>query len=326
MSRTDLPSPARIVFLDRESLPTETVLRSPDFPHEFVAFERSAPDEVAERIADADIVITNKVPVRAEAIAGADRLRLVAVSATGTDIVDLEACAARGIVVSNVQDYARTTVPEHTFALIFALRRSLLAYHQSVRGGRWQTASQFCFLDHPIGDLAGSTIGIIGGGALGGAVGDIARALGMTVLFAGRKGATPAEGKVAFEDVLARSDVITLHVPLTPETRGMIGAPEFALMARHPILINTARGGLVDETALGAALASGQIAGAGFDVASAEPPPADHPLMALLDHPNFILTPHVAWASRDGAQALADQTIDNIEAFHSGAPRNVVGG
>jgi len=324
MSNVDLPSPAEIVFLDRETLPPETVLRAPGFPHRLVEHARTRPEEVAERIATADIVITNKVPVRSAAIAGAAKLRFIAVSATGTDIVDLRACADRGIVVSNVRDYARTTVPEHTFALIFALRRSLFAYRDSVRAGRWQTASQFCFFDHPIGDLAGSTIGIIGRGALGRAVADMARALGMNVLLAARKGASASRGRVAFDEALRRSDVITLHVPLTSETRGLIGAEEFALMERRPILINTARGGLVDETALGAALASGQIAGAGFDVATAEPPPADHPLMALLQYPNFILTPHVAWASREAIQSLADQTIDNIEAFRAGRPQNVV--
>lgn len=319
-------APATIVFLDRETLPPETRLRAPDFPHHMVAHQRTAPHEVAERIADADIVISNKVPVDAAAIEGAEKLRFIAVSATGTDMIDLTACAARGVVVSNVRDYAGTTVPEHTFALIFALRRSLVAYHDSVRQGRWQTASQFCFLDHPIEDLAGSTLGIIGAGSLGRAVGALGQALGMSVQFAARKGEPADKDRPSFETVLAQSDIISLHVPLTPETTGMIGAAEFALMERRPILINTARGGLVDERALDDALASGRISGAGFDVASAEPPSGDHPLMALLKHPNFILTPHVAWASRGAIQALADQTIDNIEAFRSGVPRNVVTG
>jgi glycerate dehydrogenase len=319
--------PAEIVFLDRESLSPETRLRDPDFPHRLTIFESSSVDEVAARIADADIVITNKVPVRADAIAAAPRLRLIAVCATGTDMVDVKAAAARGIVVSNVRNYATDTVPEHVFALIFALRRNILAYRDSVRAGRWQTASQFCFLDHPIGDLAGATIGIVGRGSLGSAVARIAEAFRMEVLFAGRKGdPAPASPYVPFAEMLRRSDIITLHVPLKPETRSLIGAEEFALMERHPILINAARGGLVDETALGAALRSGQIAGAGFDVATAEPPPADHALMGLLDLPNFILTPHVAWASRQGQQALADQLVDNIDAFWRGSPRNVVAG
>lgn len=318
--------PAEIVFLDRESLSTETRLRAPDFPHRLTIYDRSRPDEVAARIADADIVITNKVPVRADAVAAAKRLRLIAVCATGTDMVDVKAAAARGIVVSNVRNYATDTVPEHVFALIFALRRNILAYRDSVRAGRWQTASQFCFLDHPIGDLAGAALGIVGRGSLGNAVAAIARAFRMEVLFAARKGEpAPAAPYVPFAEMLRRSDIITLHLPLKPETRNLIGAPEFVLMARHPILINASRGGLVDESALGDALRSGQIAGAGFDVATAEPPPADHPLMGLLDLPNFILTPHIAWASRGGQQALADQLVDNIDAFWRGSPRNVVG-
>lgn len=322
----DAAASAEIVFLDRETLSPETTLRAPAFPHRLTIFERSAPNEVASRIRDADIVITNKVPVRAEAIAAAPKLRLIAVCATGTDMVDVAAARERGIVVSNVRDYARTTVPEHVFALIFALRRSLLAYRDSVRDGRWQSASQFCFFDHPIGDLAGSTIGIVGRGSLGKAVADIARALRMEVIFAGRKGdPDPKAPAVPFAEMLRRSDVITLHIPLKPETRNLIGSAEFAAMERRPILINASRGGLVDEVALGEALRRGEVAAAGFDVATAEPPAADHPLMALLAMPNFILTPHVAWASREGQQALADQLVDNIDAYWQGAPRNVVG-
>lgn len=325
MAARDVDSLVELVFLDRESLSPETRLRAPDFPHRLTVYDRSAPEDVAARIEDADIVITNKVPVRADALVTAKRLRLIAVAATGTDMVDVKAAAARGIVVSNVRNYATNTVPEHVFALIFALRRSLLAYRDSVRHGRWQTASQFCFFDHPIRDLAGSVIGIVGRGSLGRAVAKIAEAFRMEVLFAGRKGdPAPAAPYVPFGEMLRRSDIITLHLPLTPDTRNLIAVPEFALMERRPILINASRGGLVDELALGDALRAGRIAGAGFDVATAEPPPADHPLMQLLDLPNFILTPHVAWASREAQQALADQLVDNIEAFRRGNPRNVV--
>jgi glycerate dehydrogenase len=318
---------ANIVFLDRDSLSPETTLKPFSFPHRLTVFSQTAPGEVAERIAEADIVITNKVPVRGPALAGAGRLRLIAVAATGTDIVDLGACEERGIVVSNIRNYAIHTVPEHTFALILALRRNILAYRDAVARGRWQTSSQFCFFDYPIGDLAGSTLGIIGDGVLGKSVADIGRAFGMRVLFSAYKG-TAGMGPLytPFEDVLRDSDIITLHSPLMASTRNMIGAAEFARMARHPLLVNTARGGLVDEEALGEALRTGQIAGAGFDVATIEPPSADHPLMRLTDLPNFILTPHIAWASREAIQSLADQLVDNIEAFSRGAPRNVVGG
>lgn len=319
---TSLP---RIVFLDRDTLSPQTRLRAPDFAHELTLHPRTTAAEVAERIAQADIVITNKVPVRAEAIAGAAKLKLIAVAATGTDNVDLKACAERGITVSNIRGYAVNTVPEHAFALILALRRSIVAYRQSVLDGRWQAAGQFCYFDYPIKDLAGSTLGVIGGGTLGKAVARLGRAFGMTVIFAGRKGADEVPpDRTPFETVLRTSDVLTLHLPLTPATRNLIAGPEFALMARCPLIVNTARGGLIDEVALGDALVKGQVAGAGIDVATPEPPPPDHPLMALAKLPNVIVTPHVGWAAQEAIQALADQLIDNIDAFWRGAPRNCV--
>lgn len=314
-----------IVFLDSDTISPETTLRSPAFAHQWHQYDRTTSDQAAERIADADIVIVNKVKLSAETLAKAPHLKLIAVAATGTDNIDLAACQQRGIVVSNVRNYAKHTVPEHTFALIFALRRSICAYRDAVKAGRWQEAAQFCFFDHPIRDLAGSTLGIIGDGVLGQAVATIGRALGMQVLFSEHKGRS-GQGRLytPFEDVLKQSDILTLHCPLNANTRNMIGAPEFAQMARRPLLINTGRGGLVDEAAVGPALKAGQIAGAAFDVTSVEPPPIDHPFMALLDRPDFILTPHVAWASAEAIQALADQLIDNIEAFVAGAPVNTV--
>jgi glycerate dehydrogenase len=315
----------KIVFLDRDTLSAQTRVRTPSFAHEWIAFGKTRPQEVAERIADADVVIVNKVKLSADTLAAAPKLRFIAVAATGTDNIDLAACQARGIVVSNIRNYAVHTVPEHTFALIFALRRSICAYRDAVRAGRWQDAAQFCFFDYPIRDLAGSTLGVIGDGALGQSVATIGRALGMRVLISGHKGRS-GQGRLytPFEETLRQSDILTLHCPLNERTRQMIGAPEFALMARRPLLINTARGGLVDEAAVGPALDAGQIGGAAFDVTSVEPPPADHPFMALLDRPNFILTPHVAWASDEAVQALTDQLIDNLEAFVRHEPANVV--
>lgn len=320
-----LQNPARIVLLDRQTLPHDITFRDFSFPHELVHFDQTKPEEVADRIRDADIVITNKVPVRDVAIDGALKLRLIAIAATGTDVVDIAACTARGIAVSNIRNYAVDTVPEHTFALILALRRSLIAYRESVRNGRWQAADQFCYFDYPIRDLAGATLGIIGDGVLGRSVADLGRAFGMKVLFSdykGSKGMGPLY--TPFEDVLRTSDIITLHSPLTPSTRNMISTKEFALMARRPLLINTARGGLVDEAALETSLRQGLISGAGFDVVTSEPPERDHALMRLLDLPNFILTPHVAWASREAVQTLVDQLIDNVEAFERGQPANLV--
>ena len=316
---------ARIVFLDRGTLPAEINLRPPDFAHELVTYEETPLAHVAGRIADAEIVITNKVPVPAAAIASAPRLRMIAVAATGYDKIDLPACVARGVAVSNIRNYAVNTVPEHTFALIFALRRSIVAYRESVAAGAWQQSGQFCYFDYPINDLAGATLGIIGDGALGQSVAAIGRSLGMRVLFSSYKG-VPGMGPLytPFEEVLRTSDIITLHCPLLPATRNMIAAPEFALMERKPLIINTARGGLVDESALAEALTQGQIGGAGFDVVTTEPPPSDHPFMRLLDRPNFILTPHVAWASREAIQGLADQLTENIELFWRGNPRHLV--
>jgi glycerate dehydrogenase len=317
--------PLKVVVLDRGTFPRDITFRELSFPNEIVFHDATSADEVDGRIAEADIVITNKVPLRADTIDHARKLKLIAVAATGYDIVDLAACARRGVTVSNIRNYAINTVPEHTFALILALRRSITAYRQSVAAGDWQRSGQFCYFDYPINDLSGSTLGIIGDGVLGRAVADIGRAFGMRVLFSAYKGVSGMGPLYTpFEDVLRQSDVITLHSPLMSSTRNMIAAAEFALMEGRPLLINTARGGLVDEAALERALREGQIGGAGFDVVTAEPPPPDHPLMRLLDLPNFILTPHVAWASREAIQGLADQLFENIELFQRGTPRNVV--
>jgi glycerate dehydrogenase len=320
-----LPDLPKIVFLDRTSLSPQTVLKPLPFPHTLEVFEQTLPGEVAERIADAEIVITNKVKLSRAAIESSPHLKLVAIAATGTDNVDLAACRERGIVVSNIRGYAIHTVPEHTFALIFALRRSIVAYRESVRAGRWEESGSFCFFDHPIKDLAHSTIGIIGDGVLGQAVANMARALNMTVKFAGHKG-KPDMGPLytAFDEILRTSDIITLHCPLLPETRNLIDWPDFMKMERKPLIINTARGGLVNEEALVNAMNEGIISGAGFDVATEEPPTSRHPFNALRDSHNFILTPHVAWASDEAIQSLADQLVDNIVAHHQGAPRNLV--
>jgi glycerate dehydrogenase len=311
-----------IAFLERGSL--EASVRRPSFPHTWAEYGRVAPEEVAACLADATIAIVNKTPLPRATIERLERLRLVAVAATGTDNIDVATCRARGIVVSNIRNYAVHTVPEHTFALILALRRSLLAYRQDVARGLWHRSEQFCLSGHPIRDLHGSTIGIFGEGAIGQGVARIAGGFGMRVLFADH--APPKAEAVEFtppDSVLAEADVVTLHLPLTPRTRNLIGARELARMKPEALLINTARGGLVDERALADALRNGAIAGAGFDVLSVEPPRQGNPLFDS-DTPNLIITPHVAWSSREAMQALADQLIDNVEAFVQGASRNVV--
>ncbi|MDR5765848.1 MULTISPECIES: D-2-hydroxyacid dehydrogenase [unclassified Caballeronia] len=319
-------SPLRVVFLDRSTIPPVTILKELPFSHALTVHDATSPDEVAERIRDADIVITNKVTLSAEALEQARNLRLIAIAATGTDNVSLLTCDKLGIAVTNVRNYAVHTVPEHTFALIFGLRRSLAAYRSAVQAGRWQECGQFCFFDYPIKDLAGSTLGIIGDGALGKATADIGRALGLNVLFSAFKGRDDMGALYTpFERVLEESDIISLHCPLIDATRDLIGDAEFAKMKRRPLLINTARGGLVNEDALVRALKTNQISGAGFDVVTQEPLPVDHPFNEILNHPAFTLTPHVAWASEEAIQSLADQLLDNVTAFVQRTPRNIVG-
>jgi glycerate dehydrogenase len=316
-----------IVFLDRATLAPQIRFRPPTFEHQLTEYDKTRPEQVAERLQGATIAITNKAPITAETLERVPTLKLIAVAATGTDCVDKTACQARGIAVANIRGYAVNTVPEHTFALMLALRRNIIAYRESVLAGRWQESAQFCYFDHPIRDLAGARLGIIGAGTLGQRVAEIGRAFGMVPLFSAHKGATSV-GKLytPWEEVLETSDVISLHAPLTAHTRGMIGKVEFQAMKRHPLLINTARGGLVDEAALIEALDNGWISGAGFDVVSAEPPAPDHPLMRAAGRPNVLLTPHVAWASDEAQQGLADQLVDNIENFVAGSPTNLVGG
>ena len=311
-----------IVFLDRSTL--QARVRRPSFAHTWREYPVTDVGQLEERLREADIAITNKVPLRADTLRHLPALRMIAVAATGYDVIDIAYCKQHGIVVANIRNYAVHTVPEHAFALITALRRNLLAYRQDVERGRWQQVDQFCFFDHPIRDLYGATLGIVGEGVLGQATANIARGFGMKVLFADH--APPkADGVVftPFAEVLAESDVVSLHVPLTAATRNLFGIEQFRKMKRTAILINTARGGLVDERALVQALTEGLIAGAGFDVLSKEPPKEGNPLLELRS-PNFILTPHVAWASDGAMQFLADQLVDNIEAFVQGKPQNLV--
>jgi glycerate dehydrogenase len=311
-----------VVFLDRSTLQAE--LRPPSFEHSWVEHPACPPEDAADFLWRASIAITNKAPITRELLDACPKLKLIAVAATGTNNVDLDACRERGIAVCNIRGYAEHTVPEHVFMLLLALRRNLVAWRATLQQGAWQKSAQFCLFDHEIHDLHGSTLGLIGYGNVGVGVERLARAFGMDVLIAERKGAAKIRpGRVAFDEVLARADQISLHIPLTEETRGLIGAREFSLMKRNAVLINTARGGIVDEAALVTALSTCRIAGAGFDVLSLEPPTAGNPLLEL-NRPNFLLTPHVAWSSRESMQRLADQLMDNIEAFVRGEARNRV--
>jgi glycerate dehydrogenase len=315
----------RIVFLDRATIGPTVTIKRPAFEHEWIEHQATSWDLVAERLQGANIAITNKVPIGADTLAGLPDLRLIAVAATGYDVIDVAACQARGVTVVNVRGYALHTVPEHAFALILALRRSLLGYREDVIAGEWQRAGQFCFFHHPIRELFGSTLGIIGEGTIGQEVARLGQAFGMRTLFAAHKGVSGLGPLYTpFDEVLETSDVITLHAPLMPATRNLLAMAEFRKMRRRPLLINAGRGGLVHEADLVRALDEGLIAGAGFDCLSVEPPGADHPFWRILERPNVIVTPHVAWASEEAMQALWDQLIGTIESFERGERRNVV--
>jgi len=312
----------RVVFLDRNSV--KASVRRPRCAQSYVEHDKTAPEQVIERLRDATVAIVNKVQLREPTLAQLPGLKLIAMAATGYDCVDIEACRRRGIAVANIRNYAVHTVPEHCFMMLLALRRSLLGYRHDVEQGVWQQSEQFCFLNHPIGDLHGSTIGIIGEGAIGQGSAAIARGFGMNVLFADHEPPkAPGVQFTPFDEVLETADVITLHLPLTPSTRNLIGLAQLRRMKRTAILINTARGGLVDEKALIQALDQGLIAGAGFDVLTVEPPREGNPLLDVR-RPNFILTPHVAWASDGAMQFLADQMIDNIDLWAEGKPQHLV--
>jgi glycerate dehydrogenase len=311
-----------VVFLDRASLNAN--LRRPSFPHTWQEYPVTPANEILARLQGATVAITNKVPLRAATLAALPQLKMIAIAATGYDVVDVEYCKAHRIAVANIRNYAVHTVPEHAFTLITALRRNLLAYRADVERGRWQEVDTFCFIDHPIRDLHGATLGIVGEGALGQGTARIARGFGMHVLFADHEPPkAPNVEFTPFDEVLTQSDVISLHVPLSPQTRNLIGAAQLRRMKPTALLINTSRGGLVDEAALAQALREGWIAGAGFDVLTTEPPKQGNPLLELR-LPNFILTPHIAWASDGAMQFLADQLIDNVEAFIAGKPQHLL--
>ncbi|MFH4456446.1 D-2-hydroxyacid dehydrogenase [Vibrio alginolyticus] len=308
-----------IVFLDRATIPEHIEIPRPSFQHHWREYDLTAPEQVIERLADADIVISNKVLLDQNVLEQLSQLRMIAVAATGFNNVDVDYCAKHDIAVANVRGYATRSVPEHVMAMLFALRRNLFGYHQDIAAGEWQRNKQFCFFTHPIGDIGGSTLGVVGSGALGQATAQLANALGMQVIFAERKGAPECRlGYVPFEEMLKRSDTLTLHCPLNEHTQNLIGQAELQQMKSNAILINTGRGGLVNEQALVDALKQGEIAAAGFDVFTQEPADESNPLVANMGLPNLLLTPHVAWGSDSSIQRLVEILIENINAFERG--------
>ena len=317
----------RIVFLDRGTIAPQIRMGTPSFPHTMTVHDRTNADQVVERAKDATILIDNKVPLTADTLAQLPQLKLIAVAATGTDIIDKKYCRQHGIAVANIRGYAVSTVPEHTFALILALQRNILPYRQDVIDGAWQRSGQYCFFNHPIHDLHGKKLGINGEGILGQGVALLWRAFGMHPMFAAHKGAgNMGPLYTPWDQVIETSDVFSLPSPLLPATRGMIAYPEFLRMKKRPILVNTSRGGLVVEEDLERALEEGLISGAGFDVTIPEPPPADSVIMRIARRPNVIVTPHIAWASDEAQQTLADQLLANMENFVAGNPSNLLTG
>lgn len=312
----------KIVFIERKTI--QASFRRPTFEHEWVEYTESTAEEVRERIRDATVIISNKLSLGEPQLAKAPHVKLIAIAATGSDCVDLDYCRSRGITVCNVRGYAVNSVPEHVLMLILALRRNLLAYRRDVQEGKWQHSKQFCLLTHPLHDIRGSTIGIVGHGSIGKSMARLAESIGMKVVISEHKNARKVRsGRTGFSEMLQQSDIVTLHCPLTDETCDLFGPEEFAMMKRNALLINSARGALIQDDALIGALQKGLIAGAAIDCLREEPPGNGSPLLDL-NLPNFIITPHIAWASDEAVQTLADQVIDNIEAFVAGRPRNVL--
>lgn len=285
---------------------------------------QSLPGEVNARLQDAQVAISNKAPLDAATFAANPQLKLVLVAATGTNNVDLQAAREHGVTVCNCRAYGTPSVAQHSLMLMLALATRLTDYQQAVRDGAWQQASQFCLLDFPIVELEGKTLGLLGHGELGSAVGRLAHAFGMRVLLGQLPGRPAAGDRLPLGELLPQVDVLSLHCPLTEQTRQMIGARELALMKPHALLINTARGGLVDEQALADALRAGHLGGAAFDVLSEEPPRQGNPLLAG-DIPRLIVTPHNAWGSREARQRIVVQMSENATAYFAGAPVRVVG-
>lgn len=284
------------------------------------------PTEVVERAAPAQVVVTNKVVLDERVLARLPETRLISVLATGTNVVDLAAARRRSITVCNVPGYGTPSVAQHVFALLFAITTRVEEHAAHVRGGGWAKSPDFCYTLGPIHEVAGRTLGIVGLGAIGTEVAAYGSALGMHVVAAEHQSsATRATSstieRAPLDDVLRRADVLTLHCPLTDRTHHLIDAARLSLMKPTAILVNTARGLLVDERALAAALDAGRLAAAGLDVLSTEPPPEEHPLVG---HPRCIITPHIAWASVESRQRLIRATADNVRAFLLGSPQNVV--
>ncbi|MDB6444639.1 2-hydroxyacid dehydrogenase [Pseudomonas sp. 21TX0197] len=315
----------RAVFLDHSSLDLGDLDLAPlrNCFGELQLFARTLPRQVTERLQDATVAITNKVVIDAAAMAANASLKLILISATGTNNVDLQAARRHGITVCNCQGYGTPSVAQHTIMLLLNLATRLADYQKAVGEGRWQQAAQFCLLDYPIVELQGKTLGLLGHGELGSAVGRLAEAFGMRVLLGQVPGRPARPDRLPLDQLLPQVDALTLHCPLNEHTRHFIGPRELALLKPGAFVLNTARGGLIDEQALADALRSGHLGGAATDVLSVEPPTQGNPLLAA-DIPRLIVTPHNAWGSREARQRIVGQLTENAQGFFSGAARRVV--
>ena len=313
----------KAVFLDQHSLDQQDL----DFSaleavfDEWVMYPQTDTEQVLERIGDADVVISNKVLLNADALKQNPQLKLILISATGTNNVDLVQAKAQGIVVCNCQAYGTSAVAQHTLMLMLALSTAVIQYNQAVK--QWNQSAQFCLLDFPIVELAGKTLGILGYGELGKAVAQLAQAFGMKVLIGALPNRPQQLDRIPFQDLIAQVDYLSLHCPLTEDTRDLIDAEVLDAMKPSAFLINCARGGIVNEQALVDALKRGKIAGAATDVLSVEPPKQGNVLIDALNNDeiqNLIITPHSAWGSRDARQRIVDQMLENLKAFQQGTP------
>jgi len=311
-----------IVFLDRDTI--RVPMRSPNFPHTWKDYPRTLPEHTIARLADATIAVTNKVRLLKAELSQLPKLRFIAITATGYDNVDVAFARECGIKVANVAHYAQQSVPEHVFMLMLALRRNLLTFRQAIEKGEWQKSPDVALVQYPLHDLGGSTLGLIGYGELAREVERRAKAFGMKILIADHKGVkTLRAGRTAFEEVLRQADIVSLHCPLNKNTLDLISTPELEQMKPSAILINTARGAVVDSEALAVALQEGRIGGAGIDVLPEEPPRNGNPLLDL-KLPNLLITPHVGWASQQALNVLSEEVLLNLEAFVRNEARNIV--
>ena len=306
-----------IVFLDSTAIPKHIPISRPSFPHNWVEYEYTSAEQTIERAKDADIIITSKVILSREVLQQLPKLKLIALTATGTNNVDLDAAKELGVAVKNVTGYSATTVPEHVLGMIFALKHSLAGWQGDQITGKWTESKQFCYFDYPITDVKGSTLGVFGKGCLGTEVGRLAELLGMKVLYAEHRNATTCrEGYTPFEEVLKQADILTLHCALTETTKNLINQETLSLCKKGAYLINTGRGPLIDEQAVCDALKSGHLGGAALDVLVKEPPEKNNPLIELAKTmPNLIITPHIAWASDSAVTTLTKKVTQNIEDF-----------